>query len=148
MPRFSRTSLSRLETCHKDLQALFNEVIRHRDCTVICGSRTLEEQKENVRKGVSKTLQSKHVVGEGFREVSHAVDVMPYFAWKSPPIDWQDRESISHFAGFVLGVAAILLDDGTISHEITWGGDWDGDGVSAGWYDGPHFQLEIEDAAV
>ena len=148
MPSFSRSSSSRLATWHPDLQELFNEVIKHRDCTVICGSRTLEEQKENVRRGVSKTLNSKQVVGEGIRDVSHAVDVMPYFNWRKPTIDWQDRESISHFAGFVLGVAAILLEDGTIDHEITWGGDWDGDGVSAGWYDGPHFELVLDDGLV
>ena len=138
MPKFSNRSLTRLESCHDDLITLFQEVVRRRDCSILCGSRTIEEQRELVAQGRSKTMNSKHLIGDDLRPVSHAVDVMPY------PIDWHDRERICLFAGFVLGIAHYLREDGIISHAVTWGGDWDGDGVTKDhrFFDGPHFQLE------
>ena len=44
MPRFGRRSRKNLETCHEDLQELFNQVIKYFDCTVIQGHRGKEEQ--------------------------------------------------------------------------------------------------------
>ena len=44
MPRFGKTSQSRLSTCHNDLQRLFNRVVEKYDCTIICGQRSHEEQ--------------------------------------------------------------------------------------------------------
>ena len=40
MPNFSIVSKQRLNTCHQDLQKLFNEVIKHYDCAVIQGARS------------------------------------------------------------------------------------------------------------
>ena len=62
---------------------------------------------------------------------SMAVDVCPY------PIDWNDRERFSYFAGYVRGVAAGMGID------IRWGGDWDSDGeVKDNSFDDlPHFEL-------
>ena len=45
MPKFGRKSRERLETCHPDLQTLFNAVIEEIDCSVICGHRNKESQK-------------------------------------------------------------------------------------------------------
>ena len=44
MPRFSKTSLSKLETCHPVLQDLMHEVIRFFDIKVIEGYRSNERQ--------------------------------------------------------------------------------------------------------
>jgi len=44
MPAFGERSRNNLKTCHEDLQKLFNEVIKHFDCSVICGHRGQEEQ--------------------------------------------------------------------------------------------------------
>ncbi len=44
---------------------------------------------------------------------SLAVDAAPY------PIDWQDRERFTLFAGFVLCIAA------SMGVTLRWGGDWD-----------------------
>ena len=54
MPRFSRRSLSRLETCDERLQKLFKEVVKHFDCTIIEGYRGKEKQNEAYNKGNSK----------------------------------------------------------------------------------------------
>ena len=117
MPKFSSSSMERLLSAHPDLQRLFLEVIKHYDCTVLEGIRTMERQRELVRTGKSKTLASKHLKG-------WAVDVVPY------PIDWsaQGQERMRHFAGFVFGVAAGI---GMID-RLRWGGDWDGDAMTRG----------------
>jgi len=136
MPKFSNRSKTRLESCHPDLVRLFNEVVRHYDCTVLEGQRTLDRQKELVRQGKSKTLKSKHLV----EPLSHAVDVVPY------PIEWNRRgqERMRHFAGFVFGVAA------QIGVNLRWGGDWDGDvwakadGLrDQNFMDLPHYELKL-----
>ena len=126
MPSFSETSLAHLGECHPQLQKLFKTVGGLWDCTVLDGGRTLEEQAENVRKGVSKTMNSKHLLTP-----SWAVDVAPY------PINWEDSESFYHFAGFVKGIAAAQ------GVRIRWGGDWDGDFQlhDQTFFDLPHFEL-------
>ena len=45
MPKFGNRSKQRLETCHEDLQEIFNEVIKYFDCSVLCGHRGEEDQK-------------------------------------------------------------------------------------------------------
>lgn len=113
MPKFSETSRKKLSECHPDLRRVFERVVLQFDCIVLDGERTIEEQEENVRKGVSKTLNSKHLrQSDG---LSHAVDVAPY------PLDWADRERMYYFAGYVKGVAENL---GVV---LRYGGDWDGD---------------------
>jgi peptidoglycan L-alanyl-D-glutamate endopeptidase CwlK len=44
MPQFGKDSLTKLSTCHPDLQKLFNEVIKHYDCTILEGHRSDEDQ--------------------------------------------------------------------------------------------------------
>ena len=129
MPKFSAKSKAKLETCHPLLQRLFNEVILGEDCTIIEGARTVEKQKEYVRKGVSKTLNSKHIPGDdGY---SHAVDVIKY------PIDWNDSARNYMFAGYVKGIADSL------GINIRMGADWDGDMTAKdqSFHDLPHFEL-------
>lgn len=126
MPSFSRTSKDRLVTCHHDLQRLFVEVVKHWDCTVLEGKRTKEQQRKNVRDGVSKTMDSRHL-----DDPANAVDVAPY------PVDWEDMDRFYAFGGFVLGVASQM------SMDIRWGGDWDVDrDLSDQTFDDlPHFEL-------
>ena len=112
MPHFSVNSSARLNTCHIDLQRLFNRVVRDFDCTILEGHRGEIDQNEYVRAGKSKLPypHSKHNF-----EPSFAVDVAPY------PIDWSDHERFYFFAGFVKGIAA------SMNISIRWGGDWDSD---------------------
>jgi hypothetical protein len=130
MPKFSKRSQDRLNTCHPDIQKVFNEVIKHIDCTVLQGVRTLEEQEELVRSGKSMTMNSKHLAqDDGY---SHAVDVVPY------PIQWDNRERFILFAGKVLGMAKAMGID------LVSGIDWNDDGniKDHSFFDAPHFQLK------
>ena len=43
MPKFSKASLSKLESCHKDIQSVMNEAIKHMDFVVLAGYRTPNE---------------------------------------------------------------------------------------------------------
>jgi peptidoglycan L-alanyl-D-glutamate endopeptidase CwlK len=118
MPSFSQSSKDKLSTCDIDLQTLFNEVINHIDCKVLCGFRSQEEQHKAYLEGTS---QIDWPNGNHNKYPSTAVDVIPC------PIDWNDRERLTLFAGQVLGIAKMLKDSGIITHDIRWGGDWDRD---------------------
>ncbi len=128
MPKFSDKSLGLLRECHSDLINLFQEVIKHYDCTVLCGQRTEEEQNELFRAGKSKLQypESKH---NG--TPSMAVDVVPY------PIDWSDSKRFYHFMGFVTGIASQM------GIKIRCGGDWDMDNnfKDQTFHDLPHVEL-------
>lgn len=132
MPQFSRQSAERLATCHPDLQDLFEEVVQHFDCTVLCGHRTEEDQDQKYLQGLSRKRwpDSKHN-----QQPSLAVDVAPY------PINWADHGRFRTFGGFVLGVAAAR------GLSIRWGGDWDQDTQTKDnrFDDLPHFELDRED---
>ena len=129
MPKFSKTSLDKLNTCHPDLQKIFNEVIKHFDCTILCGHRNEEEQNIAYKAGVSKLKypKSKHN-----KTPSLAVDVAPY------PIDWGNRRRFYYFAGIVKGVAL------SIGIKLRWGGDWDGDNDinDQKFFDLPHWEIK------
>ena len=141
MPNFSKRSLTLLEQCHPDLQRVMKEVIKYFDFTVLDSTiRTEEEQKKLVKEGKSKTLNSKHLkrlVPEYGKEYSFAVDIAPY------PINWDDRESFCYLAGFVLGVANYLFDQGEIGHKIKFGGDWNRNNRTSDekFSDLPHFEI-------
>jgi len=128
MPSFSDASRQRLETCDPRLQKIFNEVIKHVDCTVLCGTRSEEEQEEAFRTGKSKVHypNSKHNSNP-----SLAVDVAPY------PVDWNDLRSFIHFSGFVRGIASQM------GINIRCGVDWNGNYSlkDENFLDAPHFEL-------
>jgi peptidoglycan L-alanyl-D-glutamate endopeptidase CwlK len=145
-------SLSRLEGVHPDLVRVVKRAIEltEQDFTVQEGLRTLVTQKEYVRRGVSKTLNSKHLKQpDGF---GHAVDLVPWIngqpRWEWPPI-YKIARAVDD-AAQALGV------------RLTWGGVWDrrmdqyGGSAAAieaevqaycrrhpgpDFIDGPHYQL-------
>ncbi len=128
MPSFSKASMSRLAECDTRLVSIFTEVIKHFDCAIITGHRTRADQDEKFRSGLSKVQfpNSRHNMLP-----SMAVDAAPY------PIDWNDRERFTLFAGYVQGVAQMM------GIKIKWGGDWDGDTQvkDNNFDDLPHFQI-------
>lgn len=134
MPRFSQKSFSRLSTCSEDLQILFFEVIKHRDCIILEGYRNQEDQEKAFNSGHSKLH---YPDGNHNKNPSNAVDVLPY------KIDWGNKERIIYFAGFVLGVAEMLYQQGRMNHKIRWGGDWnnDLDPRNERFFDGSHYEL-------
>ena len=137
MPQFSESSRQKLQTCHRDLQMLFNLVVVKRDCTIICGHRGKEEQNEAYRTGRSKLVfpQSMHN-----QSPSLAVDVMPYFDCE-PHIRWEDTESTYNFIGYVQGIADQL------GIKIRSGADWnsDLDFHNQTYFDLPHYELVLNE---
>ena len=141
---FSKHSRARLATCHPDLVRVALAVAERRNCSVIEGARSDQRQAMLYATGRSHrdgvVNRSAHQVRPG--ELSRAIDLAPYYAGEVPSIPWdtdtkEKRARWYHFAGFVLGVAKEL------GVELTWGGDWDGDGRhdDQSFHDLPHFEL-------
>ena len=129
MPYFGKSSKKRLSTCDDRLQKVFNEVIKHVDCSVLEGHRSKDRQNKLYEEEKTKV---KYPDGRHNRQPSSAVDVTPY------PVDWKDRERQTLFAGFVIGVASQM------GINLRWGGDWDQDFQVADnrFDDFPHFELK------
>ena len=129
MPYFGKSSKKRLSTCDSKLQEVFNEVIKHVDCSVLEGHRSKDRQNKLYEEEKTKV---KYPDGRHNRQPSSAVDVTPY------PVDWKDRERQTLFAGFVIGVASQM------GINLRWGGDWDQDFqvVDNRFDDFPHFELK------
>ena len=121
----SKRSTERLIGVHPDLIKVVKLALTmcEIDFSVIEGVRSAEKQREYVAKGVSKTMNSRHITG-------HAVDLYP--VGKPTPFDRCPSIAAAMFE------AAIAL-----KVQIRWGGDWDMDGDSKDekFYDGPHFEL-------
>lgn len=134
MPSFGRRSLTRLSTVRPELHHLFNMVVKHRDCTVLCGVRSKAEQDRLYKIGRSTVMwpNSQHNVTNP-DDLAGATDVAPFFADQTPHVIWPNTSDprqiyakevglFYNFAGYVQAVA-----DG-LGIKIRWGGDWDGDG--------------------
>lgn len=139
MSKYSSASKQRLSTCHKDLQIIFNEVIKGYDCSILCGHRPEDEQQIAFEAGLSKLTfpDSKHN-----KVPSMAVDAGPYFS-ELKNTDWDDAKAFAFFAGYVMAIAERLLKESKITHKLRWGGDWDGDKRTSDqtFHDLPHFEL-------
>ena len=128
MPKFSKSSVAKLKTCHPNLQVILLEAIEEIDFTVIWGERSLAVQQELYAQG--RTKPGKIVTWkDGVNEKSNhnyspsrAVDIAPY------PIDWDDLQRFKDLAKVIKRIA---LEN---SIELRWGGDW----VKK---DYPHFEL-------
>ena len=148
---FSQKSLRELQGVNSLLvKCVTNALLYYttQDFMVFDGLRTEEEQRELVRRGASRTMNSKHLVGR-------AVDLVPIIGGV-PKWDWTGCAKIA----FAMDQAATELD---IAHRITWGGAWDRtladfggspdaymEEVAAyrartgkGFIDGPHFEISL-----
>ena len=128
MPRYSKKSKERLSSCDKRLQDVFNEVIKYVDCSILEGHRSKERQNKLYHENRTKV---KYPNGRHNSSPSKAVDVTPY------PVDWEDRERQTLFAGFVIGIARGM------GIRLRWGGDWDMDFhvMDNRFDDFPHFEV-------
>lgn len=116
---FGKASLAELKGVDPDVAACAARALQicseqeWDDFSVHDGLRTLPEQKEYVRTGVSRTLKSRHLVQEsGYGE---AVDLVPYINGK---LRWE-WEPIYKIA-IAMKRAAAELDV-----ELVWGAVWD-----------------------
>ena len=138
MPKFGKQSQDRLATCHPKIQLIMNEAIKTYDFTVLCGTRTPEEQYELYKKGRElqadgtwkkigatvtnidgRTKKSQHNYSP-----SHAIDIAPY------PIDWNNIARFIELSKIVKQCAKNL------GIKIEYGGDW------TSLKDYPHYQLD------
>ena len=131
MYKFSTRSQQRLDTVAEPLRSIIYHAmsLQIMDFTILCGVRSLDEQKELVKKGVSRTLNSRHL--PNINGLSEAVDIAPY------PINWNDHHAFHRLAGIIQSSAALN------NTPIRWGGDWDGDNDTKdqSFIDLPHFEL-------
>ena len=150
---FGPTSRKNLEGVDPRLVQIMEQVATGWNCTVTDGVRTIEEQQKNILKGVSKTMDSKHLPRNEAGALdpgglAKAVDAIPY------PTDWalvqrgldalkaadptMQLAKMYAFAGFVRGVAH--------AHgvSIRQGWDWDSDGEAGdhSFIDLPHSELD------
>jgi len=131
VPSYSKKSKAILATCDERIQRVFNEVIKHFDCTITCGHRTKEEQ-DALYYATPRRTQVKWPNGKHNTKPSQAIDAVPC------PVDWDDRERFTYFAGFVVATAL------SMGIRLRWGGDWDGDTEldDNKFDDLPHFELD------
>lgn len=143
--KHSIASKARLKTVNRELQLLFNTVLKEFDNSIIYGVRGKETQNYLFRKGrefdgekwiiVNKSEvvtycqwpDSDHnVLNEG--DLAIAVDAAPYINGRMViPTTPLDIKQIYFFAGYVKGVADRLYKEGQMKHRLGWGGDWDND---------------------
>ena len=105
----SKLSLERLEGVDKHLKAVVIE------CAARCsfpfnvseGVRTKEQQREYVKQGKSRTMNSKHLTGK-------AVDLYP-LTMNRKQVDWSRFEELADL------MFQVAKDQDT---EIVWGGNW------------------------
>ena len=138
MPQFGQQSVRNLYECEQPLIDLFEEVVKHYDCSIIEGIRSQEEQDKLYHAGKSKLKwpHGKHNVTDS-QPMSLAVDVIPYPGVLDGVSIWEDLNRFYHFIGFVRGVAAVM------GIPIRCGADWDGDNNlrDQTFNDLPHIEL-------
>ena len=147
LPEFSLSNRSRfrLTGVHPDLVRVIERAIELTkvDFTVVEGLRTEDRQRQLVAAGASKTMKSRHLIGQ-------AVDIAPVVAGQ---VRW-DWPLVYRIAQAVREAAIEL------KVTVTWGGVWDrpindlsddlADEVrqycvrhsGSDFLDGPHFQIE------
>ncbi len=89
------------------------------DFTVIEGLRTKERQAELLKQGFTRTMNSRHIIGQ-------AVDIVPL------PVDWNNPKPF----GLVAEAMKKAADE--LGVKITWGGDF------KTFVDLPHYQIEVK----
>ena len=133
-------SLMTLKGVHPDLVKVVKRAIEITsiDFTVIEGLRTRARQRQLVRKGASKTMNSRHITG-------HAVDIAPLIGGK---VRWD-------WPLFFKLADAMKQAAKEVGVKVRWGGNWrihdiassskDGKAMNKAYPgsfpDGPHFEL-------
>ena len=125
-------SKHRMKKLHPDMKRVMYRAIEISpiDMTVLEVGRTQERQQTLLKKGRSRTLNSRHLLkvpknAPELGKVSHAIDVAPFQRGKVV-WDWQPYYIIAK---------AIKQAAAELEVPIEWGGDW------KSIKDGPHWQL-------
>lgn len=122
-------SRRRLDTCHPDLIEMVERVAERIPLIVVCGHRSVAEQRELYAQGRTKPGPIvTHIDGVNKKSKhnytpSRAVDLAPR------PLDW------NNIKGFEAIAAAMKEEAARMGVMIAWGGDW------KRFVDRPHFEL-------
>jgi peptidoglycan L-alanyl-D-glutamate endopeptidase CwlK len=118
--KLSQRSLNNLKGVDEDLVAVVKRAIEitEIDFGVTEGIRTLVRQEELFKKGLSKTMKSKHLIGR-------AVDLVAYVDGK---VSWEKED----YYPIALAMERAAIE---LNVKIKWGGDF------KSFFDGPHFEL-------
>lgn len=116
----SQRSLSRLVGVHPDLVTVVKRAIELTpiDFTVLEGMRTIDRQRQLMKQGATRTLNSRHLTG-------HAVDIAPFIGGE---VSW-------HWPHYHTLAPAVKQAARELNVPLEWGGDW------RSFKDGPHWQL-------
>ncbi len=146
MYTFGTASLEKLNTCHKDLQAVLKLAISRSkiDFGISEGNRSLQRQLQLFNEGKSKIDGIKNK-GKHNYSPSLAVDIYIYH----PELATRqklayDRMHLAYVAGVIDACSDELIEQGKITHKIRWGANWDSDGIidyDQSFDDFPHFEL-------
>ncbi len=150
MPSYGKRSQNVLKTCHRDIQLIFNEMIKYYDVSALEGIRTLETQQEYYKNGKSKCdgvkNKSEHQgkIDENGILVSYAIDAMPYAKGTNAFSNKEkDTRRFCFMGGIILCISETMYSLGITTHKLRWGGDWDKDNLmdDQNFDDLPHFEL-------
>ena len=126
--KFNQSSENKLKRLHPDLLRVVRRMQKlNKDpsfgAVVTCTTRTVAEQKLLVKKGASKTMNSRHIPGkDGYaKAVDFAITLNGKVRW-----DWPLYSKLADLMKQAARIEKI---------PITWGGDW------KSFKDGPHFEL-------
>ena len=110
--KFGEASKKEMQGVRVILQQIANMALARcpQDFTFYDGLRTYKQQEDMVRRGVSKTMQSKHLSGD-------AMDLVPWHNGK-PVWEWERIYPI------VVAVDSAATELG-VANKIVWGGAWD-----------------------
>ena len=129
MRQWTSRSLTNLHGIHPDLRRVMDRALQEAPFAFVVteGMRTIGRQRELVRIGASKTLNSRHLTG-------HAVDLVPYV-----DIDKDGKVEVEEMYSWPLYYKLAPVIKAAADKEdvaIVWGGDW------VKFRDGPHWELD------
>ena len=124
--QFGKASLNHLKDVRSQLKSIVVLALRkcEIDFSVVDGLRTIEEQKENIVKGVSWTMHSKHLPDK--TGLAGAVDIYPW-------VDGRSSQKPDHYKLIAKAMFSAAIE---LRIRVTWGGFF---GIAN--LDMPHWEL-------
>lgn len=140
--KFSKRSLQRMEGVHPELKQVFKAALKDSPIDFGIpgdgGVRTAERQNELFKDGKSKCdgydKLSRHQIKPG-EDYGRALD---FYAFVDGSASWE-RHHLSMVAGVIMATAKRLREQGQISIQLYWGGQF-GSATFNGW-DFPHMEI-------
>lgn len=136
MAMYGRLSMLNLDGVHPMLKNWGMRLVKVFDHKVVSGVRDLATQRRYVELGVSKTMNSKHLIQhDGY---GHALDLAPY------PVNFNHTRDFDVLAGYGMMLAHEM------NIPLRWGGDWDSDKTvyDQSFNDLGHFELVIPSGVI